>query len=398
MSKRTSRTLAAVVAAAAATALTAGSAPAAAGPSLAEISIEAPPTEPGTYSRELQVANGNGDSVSEVIVGDYAGGGPLRISLMLWKTDWSMSGLDPLPGGGHAKATAINNNLTVVGTSRSQTGEQHGLRWASGSTPVELLPLPGDSEAAPAAVSEDGTAVGSSSDASSEHAVAWPPSGTPVALPPLPGDTGSAAVAVNGAGTAVGHSYPAGGAASPRAVAWSPDGTVTALSLPAGLTRGGATRITDSGIVIGWADASSGPRHGLVWDAFGAVADLGAYTEATAVNTSGTVVGRQNGQAARWDADGTPRPLQPTALASFATAINDQGTVVGYTSDPPPTRAQFYAQLWNPDGSVSALPRWAPHIPYATPHYISNSGLVSGQILLRGMAQYGLPFSMRWKL
>ncbi|MFI2609757.1 hypothetical protein [Kitasatospora sp. NPDC018619] len=392
MSTRTSRTLTAIVAAATATVLAAGAAPAATVPSPGGFTIEAPPTEPGTYSRELLATNSNGDSVSEVIVGDYGSGGPFRISLLLWKADWSMNTLVPLPGDSRTGAAAINNDCVVVGTSGG-----HAVRWTSPSTPVELLPLPGDTSAAPAAIGGDGTAVGTSSNASPKHAVAWPPNGAPIALPPLPGDAESVAVAVNGSGTAVGYSYPAGDVSSPRAAVWGADGAVTALGLPAGLTRGGATRITDTGIGIGWASDSSGPNHAVVWNASGTVADLGPATTATAVNNAGTVVGDQNGQAARWDADGTPRPLQPTALASHATGINDQGTVVGYTSDPPPARAQLYAQLWAPDGSVSALPPWSPDFPYAMPSAVSNTGIVTGSLLLRGLAHYGLPFSMRWK-
>ncbi|MFE4519306.1 hypothetical protein ACFRMQ_34585 [Kitasatospora sp. NPDC056783] len=406
MSKRTSRTVAAVIAAATATALAAGSAPAVAGPSSGSISIESPPTEPGTYSRELKAVNGNGDSVSEIIVGDLAGNGPIRTYLLLW-TDGALTTLPPLPGGTGGSATGINNSLTVVGTSGTQAGDHpHAARWTAPTTPntpntpVELLPLPGDTMAAPAAIGDDGTAVGSSWDASAKHAVAWPPNGAPVALPPLPGDTESAAVAVNSSGTAVGYSYPAGALGSPRAVIWSSDGTAAPLDPPAGFASSGATRITDSGIVIGSgrAGGASTPDHALVWDASGTVADLGAASEAKAVNNAGTVVGRRGGQAARWSVDGTPVPLAPTALTSTATGINDQGVVVGYTSDPPPTRAQFYAQLWNPDGSLGALPPWSPDFPYATPSFVTNSGIVVGELLLRGLAYYGRPFTMRWRL
>ncbi|MFE4973830.1 hypothetical protein ACFRAR_17190 [Kitasatospora sp. NPDC056651] len=399
MSKRTSRTVAAVVAAATATALAAGSAPAVADPSSGSITIESPPTEPGTYSRELKATNSNGDSVSEIIVGDFAGGGPLKFDLLLWKSDWSMTSLDPLPGDGGGSVTAMNNNCTVVGSSRSKTGDyrQHAVRWTSPSTPVELPALPGDTAAVATSVGDDGTAVGSSWNASAKHAVAWAPSGTPVALPPLPGDTESEAVGVNSSGTAIGYSYPAGDITSLRAVTWAPDGTVTALDVPAGYVHGSPTRITDSGVVIGRADTPSGLPHALVWNASGAVTDLGSG-EAKAVNNSGTVVGSQGGQAARWAVDGTPLPLAPTALAGTATGINDQGIVVGYTSDPPPARVQLYSQLWNPDGSLRALPPWSSDFPYSSPVSVSDNGFVLGNALFRGIAHYGRPLSMRWKL
>ncbi|MFB6893001.1 hypothetical protein ACFCX4_27240 [Kitasatospora sp. NPDC056327] len=105
--------------------------------------------------------------------------------------------------------------------------------------------------------------------------------------------------------------------------------------------------------------------------------------------------GHRGGQAARWSADGTPLPLAPTALTGVATGINDQGTVIGYTSDAPPARAQFYAPLWNADSTPGTLPAWHPSHPYATPSAISDSGLVVGELLLRGLAGYGRPFLMR---
>lgn len=403
MSKRTSRTVAAVVAVATTAALAVASAPAAvADPSAAAVSIGSPPVQPGTYSSELKAANGNGDSVSEVILGDLAQGEYIRTYILLWRADRSTSELALLPGDVGGSPTGINNAVTVVGTSRSQVAgaQEHAVRWTSASTPAELLPLPGDTAAFPAAISDNGTAVGSSRDATSKHAVAWPPSGTPVALPPLPGDAESVAVAVNGSGTAVGYSYPAGAVGSARAVTWSPDGTVTALAAPVGYASSSATRITDSGIVIGTGRPAgpSEPDHALVWNAVGAVADLGAGSRANAVNNAGTVVGGLGGQAARWAADGTPLPLAPTTLTSVATAVNDQGAIVGYTSDPPPARAQFYAQRWNPDGSVSALPAWSQAYPHSTASFITDSGIVVGELILRGLANYGRPYVIRWDL
>ncbi|MFE2726146.1 hypothetical protein [Kitasatospora sp. NPDC059327] len=405
MSKRTSRTFAAAVASAAAAALIAVSASAAAAdPDPGAISVGSAPTEPGTYSVELQAANSNGDSVSFVIVGDLTRDENIRTHLQLWKADWSTEALALLPGDAGGHASGINNALTVVGTSLAKAGgQQHAVRWTSPSTPTELPPLPGDTVASPAAIADNGTAVGSSWGAAAEkHAVAWPPSGAPVALPPLPGDTASEAVAVNGSGTAVGYSYPAGDPAARRAVAWSPGGTVTAFDVPAGSTSSGATRITDSGVVIGAGvvigTGGTGVGHALVWNAAGAVADLGAGSEAKAVNNAGTVVGGLNGQAARWAVDGTPSPLTPTTLASVATGINDQGVIVGYTSDPWPARAQLYAQRWNPDGSVLALPAWSVHFPYAMPSFITDSGIVLGELLLRGPAGYGRPLTIRWTM
>ncbi|MGV9270876.1 hypothetical protein ACWDRR_40285 [Kitasatospora sp. NPDC003701] len=402
MSKRTSRTVAAAVAAATAAALIVGSASTAAADSdPGGISVGSAPVEPGTYSVDLEAANGNGDSVSFVIVGDPTGNGTIRTHLQLWKADWSTEGLALLPGDVGGSATGINNARTVVGTSTARVGgQQHAVRWTSPSTPTELPPLPGDTVASPAAIGDNGTAVGSSwGPPATKHAVAWPPGGAPVVLPPLPGDAGSEAVAVNSSGTAVGYSYPADGTASRRAVAWSPDGTVTAFDVPAGYTSSSATRITDSGVVIGTGGPGGpGAGHALVWNAAGAVADLGAGSEANAVNSAGTVVGRLEGQAARWAVDGTPVPLAPTTLTSVATGINDQGVIVGYTSDPWPARAQLHAQRWNPDGSVSALPEWSEYFPYAMPLFITDSGVVLGELLLRGLAGYGKPLTIRWTM
>ncbi|MFB8174367.1 hypothetical protein [Kitasatospora purpeofusca] len=402
MSKRTSRTVSVVLAVAVSTAaaLATSSVPAAAAPYPGSASIQFPSLEPGVYSSEFKAANANGDSVSEVIVGDLSRGEYIRTFAMLWPVDGRASELTLLPGDVGGSPTGINNARTVVGTSTSPGAgiQGHAVRWSSPSTPSELLPLPGDTAATPAAISDNGTAVGSSRGAASVHAVAWPVSGAPVALPPLPGDTESVAVAVNSSGAAVGYSYPAGGIGSERAVVWGPDGTVTALAAPAGYVTSSATRITDSGIIIGTGrpGAPTGADHALVWNAAGAVADLGAGSRARAVNNGGTVVGNLGGQAARWSADGTPLPLAPSTLTSVATGINDQGAIVGYTSDPPPARAQFYAQRWEPDGSVTALPEWASVYPYSTAYFITDSGIVVGELMLRGLAGYGRPEVLRW--
>ncbi|MBD0671964.1 hypothetical protein [Streptomyces sp. CBMA156] len=401
MSQRTSRTAAAVVAAATAAALAMASTPAVAdGPSPAYTFEWPSPVEPGTYSDEFKDANDNGDSVSELIVGDYEHGGPVRVHAELWTADGLTRRLPLLPGDIFGRPVGLNNSRTVVGTSVPSSGSPaHAVRWTSYDTPAELLPLPGDTAASPTAISDNGTAVGTSGTATSTHAVAWPPSGTPVALPPLPGDTESAAVAVNSTGTAVGYSYGAGGITSQRAVAWSPDGTVTALAVPAGYLSSNATRITDSGIVIGRGRPGGPPvaGHALVWNAAGTVADLGPGSTANAVNNTGTVVGGQSGQAARWTVDGTPQPLAPTALEGVATDINDLGVTIGYTSDPPPARAQHYAQLWNADGTLDTLPVWHPSFPYSVPSAITDSGLIVGARILRGNANYGKPLLMRWR-
>ncbi|MFE6870215.1 hypothetical protein ACFVFS_27135 [Kitasatospora sp. NPDC057692] len=116
------------------------------------------------------------------------------------------------------------------------------------------------------------------------------------------------------------------------------------------------------------------------------------------MNNAGTVVGSAGGRAARRAVDGTPQPLDPTALPSVATAVNDQGLVVGCTGDPPPARAQFCAQRWNPDGSRFALPPWSRDVPCSAPSFVTDTRIVLGSMFPRGIADYGRPFPVRWDL
>ncbi|MQS16273.1 hypothetical protein F7Q99_29675 [Streptomyces kaniharaensis] len=276
------------------------------------------------------------------------------------------------------------------------------MSWAPDGTATALAPLPGNTNSQATAVSSTGVVIGSSwADTAHEHAVAWDPDGTAVALEPLGDDVRTVVAGINSSGVAVGYSQGDDILGPRHAVVWSPDGTPTALNAT-GWADSLAVRINDAGVVIGFGGPNPAALHSLIWRADGSVTDLGYSVRVAAVNSSGTVAGTSAasldtlGYAMKWTPDGTATALGPkTSGSDFsdATAINDSGTVVGYSWYADPAREFQTALRWNPDGTTTVLCQ--PDA--ASARFINNPGLVVGVSLVHGLHGYARHFAAVWK-
>ncbi|QKV72987.1 hypothetical protein [Amycolatopsis sp. Hca4] len=215
---------------------------------------------------------------------------------------------------------------------------------------TELAPQPGYASVQPAALTEDGVAVGDSMAANgwAGRATLWGASGTPVDLPPVPGFpcyAYSSVAAINAHGIAVGYSYGA-------------PGTVTALGF------GRPSAVNDAGAVIG------GAKY---WDPAGNVVPLEGGGTATDLDDAGTAVGSSGFHAAKWDAAGHLTVLDITWMFSSAAEIGADGTiygeVVGEDGKSRPAR-------WDPAGRLTVFPAAGDARTWFTTANDSGSALV----------------------
>ncbi|MER5351670.1 hypothetical protein ABT093_15225 [Kitasatospora sp. NPDC002551] len=333
-----------------------------------------------------------------VVVGyAYASGQGAEASAVRWAADGTPATLPPLPGTDHAQALGVNDANLAIGISwpaAASSWQSTAVRWAADGTPTALPPLPGDLYSRAVAIAGNGVVVGTSYASSVDtRAVAWRPDGTTVTLAPLPGDTTSEVIGVNSAGVAIGRSRTGIGAF--HGIVWRPDGTP--VRFQTGPTAGSGdwpVAINDAGTVAGVADRPQGTgssRHGLVRSPGGQLRDLGAYTQPTAINASGTVVGSYQpdpaalaSHAARWSPNGTrtPLPRQPqTGGNSTAVGINDAGTAIGYAWDGIPARQYQSGRIWAADTTLTDLD--PANTAGNTTLFVNNAGLVVGLALLR---------------
>lgn len=92
----------------------------------------------------------------------------------------------------------------------------------------------------------------------------------------------------------------------------------------------------------------------------------GRDTDAWAINDSGVVVGGSGGHAVWWDLSGQIHDLG----VGQAHGINAQGQIAGTDGVNP--------VIWNPDGSVSILPKMDADCGYASD--INDNGWIVGSI------------------
>ncbi|KDN22358.1 hypothetical protein [Amycolatopsis rifamycinica] len=254
--------------------------------------------------------------------------------------------LGTLPGGLTSNGYLVSNAGTVFGTAFDKAFDQRGARWDAAGRITELPPQPGYASVHPAAITEDGLAVGDSMAANGwvGRATLWGASGAPVDLAPVPGFPGyaySSVAAINTHGIAVGYSY---GAPGPdMVVKWdTTQGTVTALDY------GRAFAINDAGAVL-----SSYQGRSQYWDPAGNVVTLEGGGSPADLDDAGTVVGSSGSHAAKWDSAGHLTVLDTTWKYSSADEIGADGTIYGEVGA---GDGKSRPARWDPAGQLTVYP------------------------------------------
>jgi probable HAF family extracellular repeat protein len=278
-------------------------------------------------------------------------------------------------GGLSSSASGINDSGDIVGSSLDSSGRRRATVWpAGGGAPRDLggfgTLLWSNSGSG---INEAGNVAGTGPVYTfGQRGALWPASGGgPRDLGALPTTSASGASAINDAGDVVGVSQVFGqlSSSNPHATLWPASGGMPRDLGSLGGPRSEATAINSAGTIVGFTDVSSGATHATVWLASGgAPQDLGAagagdHSAAYAINDSGDIVGDANyapfwgpgglSHATLWRADGSPPRNLGTLNAvgvdqSFAKGINNAGDIVGssYTAN-----GDFHAVLWPADGS-----------------------------------------------
>ena len=280
---------------------------------------------PGTSSPVAALVNDHG------LVAGWGQVGPYEIRGFLWRDGV----LTELPGS--SRPQAVSNSGHVVGSEVHRFGTQ-AFRWVDGvHTPLGYLggtDTAGGYSSSAADVNDAGEVVGSSTtDSGEQHAVRWR-DGVMTDLGTLGGGY-SAATAINRRGQIAGVSATADEAW--HAFLWS-DGVMTDLG-----TLGGAfavpSDINDAGQVVGVSTTADDVTHAFLWRD-GRMTDLQAHDPdgfgtAVAINRWGQVlVDSSSGLDFVWDngwyaflggLGGDPTETLPRSL-------NDAGEVVGVST------------------------------------------------------------------
>jgi probable HAF family extracellular repeat protein len=190
----------------------------------------------------------------------------------------------------------------------------------------------------------------------------------------------TAAYAVNTARMVVGASIYERVFGFHRPAAWDADGTPITLP-PFGEGDGSAWGVNDAGDVVGEASANDGALHAVMW-ADGSAIDLSpehGWARARGINDRRQVAMTADGLAYRYQ-DGAKTPLGTLGgQYSEATAINAAGHVVGYATLPGDRTS--HAFLWK-DGQMLDL--GAPEGGQSYARAVNAHDMVVGHILPPG--------------
>jgi probable HAF family extracellular repeat protein len=210
----------------------------------------------------------------------------------------------------------------------------------------------------------------------------------PFDLGVLPGDESSYSNAISGNGHVVGTSY---NSSARRAFVWTAASGMIDLGDPVGAWSDTADVVSDSGQVVGvLVFPSNGVVHAFSWTASGGMVDLGtlggSYSFASAVNSSGQVVGQSlTGDGAyrafSWTAAGGMVDLGTLGGSySYPYAVNSSGQVVGIS--PVAGDNAIHAFLWTSAGGMVDLGTLGGTSSEA--YAINSSGHVVGQSTIPG--------------
>ena len=303
--------------------------------------------------------------------------------------DYRLTDLGTLPKGDLSRATAIGPDGRVFGQSSDapQTYQMRPVEFRDGRV-RRLLRGTDAARAVGSAVAVDAQG-GIAGTLSIEHGpVAYRLKGA-VLEQLAPRHGWAFALGMSPGGLVVGQARLDGG--SVTGFQWA-DGPPVALPGPVPTLSSAALGAQDGGLVVGWADLSVGPhgrRVAYAWRDGVAVGELpglgGAWSEATAVNAHGAVVGHstvrdrydrhaflyQDGRLL--DLDGDP------ASISEAWAINGHGEVVGWRVQAGPEGAFVYRQgrMQRLDTLLPAAQRAVWTVDRA--HAIDDQGRIAGE-------------------
>ena len=294
-------------------------------------------------------------------------------------------------GGDESRAFSINDLGQVVGWSAAPpVGDQRAFLWENGVMQDLGALDKGRSEAW--SINNSGQIVGS---LIGPHGKYYPFLWENNAMVQLPGGEGYA-LSINDQSQAVGHSD----STNNGPCMWE-SGGISAINT-FGFEGGTAYGINDSGQVVGRAYAGAGSEHAFLWED-GIVTDLGTlpdyndYSEATAINNLGQVVGysvreedfpifpfwRSYQHAFLWEGGAFTDLGTLGGDNSEARCINDNGRVVGWADTETSPRAFVYS-----DGVMARLDSLLPedsdwdYLLWA--EGISNKGQIVGTGRING--------------
>ncbi len=296
----------------------------------------------------------------------------MTFGIVSFGTDYTITNLGTLPGGGYSAARGVNDLAQVVGYARAADGQEHAFLWQNGVM-TDLGTFGGSSSAA-YRINKHGQIVGRYVDGIG-HGYVWHNGNLRVL-------NSSDLFDINDAGQAV-------GVKNSRAIIWNPDGSITDVGLLPGYPSSFAFDINTHGEVVGfgWNDT----EHRAFYWQNGVMQDLGTLggtmSEARGINDSKQIVGISNFPGwGMYDYHGfywqDGQMLDIGTLGGFMSScwsINNQGIAVGYST--------LYADKYQRAITVEVGPGKTDlndKIPAGSgwtlfyAHDISNSGLIVG--------------------
>jgi len=134
---------------------------------------------------------------------------------------------------------------------------------------------------------------------------------------------------------------------------WDKDGNLTALERIG--TSSEASDINSSGTIVGYADMSSNDYYAVVWDATGAVTRTIGPGSANAINDTGQILLYDMSGYLVLNPDGTSYGLNniPGYRSSSPSSLNSNGWAAGRTRDM--VGYNYYPAIWDSQGNGSIL-------------------------------------------